>query len=152
MDERKIADFLAACANSPFAFEIHQVRINRHVAGEGIKLNGGAERQDGVGGGGGRGGFGGEEDYGYEEDYGDEGGRGGGGGGGRQADELDLKSTPVEVRTNYDVNVEFYGIVKIYNPVREKFLREAAGLEESEIDPDETASVRLPRNTVAIKE
>ena len=29
MDERKIDDFIAACANSPFAFEIWQVRVNR---------------------------------------------------------------------------------------------------------------------------
>ena len=150
MDERKISDFLAACANSPFAFEIHQVRINRHVAGEGIELNGGAVRQDG--GGGGRGGY--EEDYGggYEEDsYRDEGGRGGFGGAG-SVEELDLKSTPVEIRTNYDVNVEFYGIVKIYNPVRGKFLREAAGLEETEVDPDDAASVLPPRDQFAIKE
>ena len=150
MDERKIADFLAACANSPFAFEIHQVRINRHVAGEGIELNGGAERQDGLAGGG-RGGY--EEDFGggYEDEgYGDEGGGRGGFGGG--VEELDLVSTPVEVRTNYDVNVEFYGIVKIYNPVREKFLRKAAGLEETEVDPDDAASLRTPKNLVAIKE
>lgn len=148
MDERKIADFLAACANSPFAFEIHQVRINRHVAGEGIQLNGGAQRQGGPGGGGGRGGdFG--DDY---DEYADESGRGGGGGGGRNVDEIDLKSTPVEVRTNYDVNVEFYGIVKIYNPVREKFLREAAGLKETEIDPNDAASVLPHSNFVAVKE
>lgn len=67
-------------------------------------------------------------------------------------DEIDLKSTPVEVRTNYDVNVEFYGIVKIYNPVREKFLREAAGLEEVEVDPNDAASVLPPRDFVAVKE
>ena len=148
MDERKITEFLAACANSPFAFEIHQVRINRHVAGEGIELNGGAQRQGGLGGGGGgRGGdFG--DDY---DEYADESGRGGGGGG-RNVDEIDLKSTPVEVRTNYDVNVEFYGIVKIYNPVREKFLREAAGLEEVEVDPNDAASVLPPRDFVAVKE
>jgi hypothetical protein len=152
MDERKIADFLAACANSPFAFEIHQVRINRHVAGEGIQLNGGALRQDGGGLGGGRGGayeegFGGFEEGGFLE----EGGRGGFGGG-SAVDELDLKSTPVEIRTNYDVNVEFYGIVKIYNPVREKFLRQAAGLEETDVDPDDAASVVPLRYQVAIKE
>ena len=153
MDERKIADFLAACANSPFAFEIHQVRINRHVAGEGIELNGGAVRLDGAGGGGRGGGY--EDDFGGgydDEGYGDDGGRGGFGRGSSSVEELDLKSTPVEVRANYDVNVEFYGIVKIYNPVREKFLRKAAGLEETEIDPDDAASVQRPRDLVAIKE
>ena len=58
----------------------------------------------------------------------------GGGGGG------DLVSDPIEVRTNYDVNVEFYGIVKIYNPVREKFLREAAGLGDEDVDPNDAAN------------
>ena len=33
MDERKISDFMAACINSPFSFEIQQVRINRHAPG-----------------------------------------------------------------------------------------------------------------------
>lgn len=150
MDERKIADFLAACANSPFAFEIHQVRINRHVAGEGIELNGGAKRQDGAGGFG-RGGAG---DYGddYGDDYGEEFDGGGRGGAGGNVEEIALKSTPVEIRTNYDVEVEFYGIVKIYNPVREKFLREAAGLQESDIDPNDAASVLTSGDLVAIKE
>jgi hypothetical protein len=74
-------------------------------------------------------------------------------GGGGRFEEFDLKSTPVEVRTNYDVSVEFYGIVKIYNPVREKFLREAAGLDDgSEIDPNETASLLRPRDLLAAKE
>ncbi len=49
---------------------------------------------------------------------------GGLGGGGPK-----LSSSPIETRTSYDVNVEFYGIVKIYNPVRENLLRAAAGLE-----------------------
>ena len=39
-----------------------------------------------------------------------------------------LVSTNVETRLSYDVDVEFYGIVKIYNPVRENFLRKAVGL------------------------
>ncbi len=41
MDERKIPEFLAACANSPFSFEINQIRLNRHVPNEGIVFNGG---------------------------------------------------------------------------------------------------------------
>ena len=134
MDERKIAEFLAACANSPFAFEIHQVRLNRHNAGEGIAFNGGASAASG-----GRGGMG--------MDMGMDMGMGMGG----MRNELELKSTPVETRANYDVRVEFYGIVKIYNPVREKFLREAAGLEE-DIDPNDAAAVIRSSNLVAIKE
>ena len=150
MDERKIGDFLAACANSPFAFEIHQVRINRHIAGQGIELNGGAKRQGGAGG---RGMDMEMDMMGMDMERGGmemEMGMGMGMGG--SVEEVALKSTPVETRTNYDVNVEFYGIVKIYNPVREKFLRKAAGIEETEIDPDETASLFPQRNLFAIKE
>ena len=47
---------------------------------------------------------------------------------------------PVETRTNYDVNVEFFGIVKIYNPVREDELKRAAGLEEDTDSLDDSAS------------
>ncbi len=54
-----------------------------------------------------------------------------------------VASTDVEIRTNYDVHVEFYGIVKIYNPVREKFLRKAAGIED-ESDPNDVATDRVP--------
>ncbi|HMP79365.1 MAG TPA: hypothetical protein PKD54_07930, partial [Pirellulaceae bacterium] len=38
MDERRIADFIAACRNSPFAFEIELVRVNCDVKGEDIKV------------------------------------------------------------------------------------------------------------------
>ena len=52
---------------------------------------------------------------------------GGGGGGGPAAPGGKLVPTPVESRTDFMVSVEFYGVVKIYNPVRENFLRLAAG-------------------------
>ena len=51
---------------------------------------------------------------------------------------------PVEIRTNYDVDVEFYGIVKIYNPVREKFLRKAAGQNVDEPAPNDAANTGQP--------
>ena len=47
----------------------------------------------------------------------------------------------VETRTNYDVNVEFFGIIKIYNPVRADLIRKAAGIEEEQT-PDSAANVR----------
>jgi len=66
----------------------------------------------------------------------------GGVGGGFEGTGSSVKSTPVETRTNYDVDVEFYGIVKIYNPVRAGFLRKAAGVEDDEAgDPNDAASV-----------
>lgn len=129
MDERKIADFMAACANSPFAFEIQQVRINRHLeGGEFIEIAGGGGTGGGMGGGleggfgGGLGGLGGFE-----------GGMGGGAGGESTTANFD-KVEPVATRTNFDVRVEFFGIVKIYNPVREDLLRQAVGLP---VDGDE---------------
>ena len=120
MKETEIATFMAACANSPFAFEIQQVRWNKHQKGEPIELGGGQQR-----------GFFGRGSGGY-----------GTGRDGSINPALILESTPVEVRTNYDVNVEFYGIVKIYNPVRPKFLRDAIGLEDEEVDPNDAASIQ----------
>ena len=124
MDERKIADFMAACANSPFAFEIQQVRWNRHTpGGDEITLNGdggsagaSTEKRSGMGNNLGMDGF--------------------------NANAVDV--VPVETRTNYDVHVEFFGIVKIYNPVREEDLKRAAGLEE-DADPldDSSASTKI---------
>jgi hypothetical protein len=163
MDERKIPDFMTAAANSPFAFEINQIRLNRHISGEGIEFNGGgngagnaATVASGALAGAGAG-------SGMEKGYGapgsgmmDRPGMGGSGmarpgmGGpgmgipmgqnsfGEMGQEnLVLKPSPVETRTNYDVDVEFYGIIKIYNPVREKFLRTAAGQQVDE-QPAET--------------
>lgn len=122
MDERRIADFMAACANSPFAFEISQVRWNKHTpGGDEIAFDAGAGEDDRIGGMG----------------MGLDGAPGG------EA----LVAKPVEVRTNYDVNVEFYGIVKIYNPVRAKFLREAAGLGTDGVDPN--AAAAAPANSTA---
>jgi hypothetical protein len=124
MDERKIADFMAACANSPFAFEIQQVRWNRHTpGGDEITLNGD----------GGSAGASTEKRSGMGNDLGMD---------GFNANPVDV--VPVETRTNYDVYVEFFGIVKIYNPVREEDLKRAAGLEE-DADPldDSSASTKI---------
>ncbi len=120
MDERKIADFMAACANSPFAFEIQQVRWNRHTpGGDEITLGGSSgtsgadtEKRSGMG-----------QNLGMD---------------GFNSNPVDV--VPVETRTNYDVNVEFFGIVKIYNPVREDELKRAAGLEEDTDSLDDSAS------------
>jgi hypothetical protein len=126
MDERKIADFMAACANSPFAFEIQQVRWNRHTpGGDEITLGGSsgaagaaADKRSGMG-----------QNLGLD---------------GFDANPIGV--VPVETRTNYDVNVEFFGIVKIYNPVREDELKRAAGLEEDTDLLDDSASNAKSRN------
>ena len=125
MDERVIPDFMAACANSEFAFEIQQVRWNKHTPGGGdIDIAAIA-----AGGGGARAGMGNSAMAG--------GGMFGGGGPG-SSDQAD----GVETRVNFDVNVEFYGIVKIYNPVQEDLLRRAAGLEVKQ--PGATANATAP--------
>lgn len=102
MDERKIAKFLAACANSPFRFEVRQVRINRHIPGQTIAADGKT-----MGG-----------DTGQQDES-------GAASGGRRMAAGNKDNKEVATRTNYDVKVEFYGIVKIYNPVNRKLLDSA---------------------------
>jgi len=116
MDERRVNDFLAAAANSPFAFEIRQVRINKHVPGEGVDrkpqgapTNNKKDKERGsIGLGGGAGGGGNAAD----------GPPSGGGGAGSDADDAFYS----ERRANFDIKVEFIGIVKIYNPVNESLI------------------------------
>ena len=113
MKETKISEFIAECAKSPFTFEIHQVRINKHVPGEGIQLSGEITKKNkngrpgdnlSIGGLGGKGGAGMER----------EGGRGSGDDGGDG-----VVVGEVDTRNSVDVKVEFYGVVKIYNKVDE---------------------------------
>ncbi len=107
MDERKINDFIAAASNSPFTFEIRQVRINRHVANAGVTRK--SDRRGGGGSNEGPSRATGGGTMGTDE------GPGGGGGSGDDAGEKDPPFLP-EQRKNFDVRVEFNGIVKIYNP------------------------------------
>ena len=128
IDERKINEFIAICANSEFVFEVNQLRVNRHLQFPGeIEFNGGAEASSS---GGGR-----YEEDSYEEEY------VGGGAGEVEGPREDLLPTPVESRTNFMVSVEFYGVVKIYNPVRENFLRLAAGQDVVDLTADLTEEV-----------
>ena len=115
MDERKINQFIAVCANSEFVFEINQLRVNRHTPNEKIVFNGGGS------------GAGDPSKLGGMGAGGSLGAAGGGLGGGSAGASSGLKPTSVESRTDFIVSVEFYGVVKIYNPVRENFLRLAAG-------------------------
>ncbi len=98
MDERKIPNFLAACANSPFRFEVRQIRINRHVPGEQPSLDGNTFQSVG----------------GNEAGETTTGGRG-------SVNEYEVL---VANRTNYIVKVEFYGFVKVYNPVNRKLFEQ----------------------------
>ena len=140
MDERKINEFLAFCANSPFSFEVQQIRINMHDPKTILAFKGGVQQRksgsmDGMGGGM-------MDDMGGGMMDGMGGGMMGGmmsGMGGRFGeDKLEkLKSTPVETRLSYDVRVEFHGIVRIYNPVRKNYLLRAVGLPPENPSPGE---------------
>ncbi len=129
MNEKQIGEFLSACAESPLAFEVRQVRINRHTAGDGEFIIG-ETSSSGSGGkgasssstnleaptsGGGAGSAGAAVGGEFDREGGDS-KAGGSSGGGR------VVVGSVESRTNYNVKVEFYGIIKIYNPVRYKLL------------------------------
>ena len=150
MDERKINTFLALCANSPFEFEILQLRINRLDEMNPILPRGGktesksAADVDGMAGM--MGGM--EEMMGGMDSM-----MGAGMEGafmGMEAQKLKaLEPTEVETRLSYDVDVEFYGVVKIYNPVRETYLRKAVGLPVDE-EGEDTTDPTL--DSVAIRE
>jgi len=137
MNEKNIGEFLAACANSELVFEVRQVRINRHTPGDGsLSASGGGAGMNRPSDGSGSSemdrpedGSGGESGAGASTggDFEPAGGAGAGvdgddGSGGRGAD---LSSSSVDTRTNYDVNVEFYGVIKIYNKVNYKMLHAA---------------------------
>jgi len=153
MDERRINSFLAFCANSPFEFEVLQLRINRAELVVPIEARGGktenkaAADVDGMAGM--RCGGMGDMMRGMSEMMG--GPSGMGGMMGMEAQKLKaLEPTEVETRLSYDVDVEFYGVVKIYNPVRENYLRQAVGLPVDEEDSDEESNrLRLASRSVA---
>ena len=139
IDERKINEFIAICANSEFVFEVNQLRVNRHLSYPGeIVFNGGVDQtDDGMGNG-----F--RDLLGADDDLDDGMGGIGGGIGNSMEPGKELVPTPVESRTDFMVSVEFYGVVKIYNPVRENFLRLAAGQDVVDETADLTEEVAEP--------
>ncbi len=96
---------------SGFNFEVQQVRVNRAGSYEEIALVGNNKSQAGSGG--------------RNEDNRPAAAAGGGAaglegdGGPAQGSDVDNKTPAanIELRKNFDVDVEFYGFVKIYNPV-----------------------------------
>lgn len=122
MDDQKIDDFIAACSNSPFAFEIWQVRVERPL--DEIVMAGG-----------------GDQEKSEKRKDGQERGEvasmsAGGGNDGGDASEDSRESVPVHLRKTYDVNVEFYGIVKIYNPVDEELILGTKGKTANTVNPN----------------
>ena len=140
MDTRRIPKLLAACANAPLTFEVHQLRLNPGVAGaEGAgPLGGGYEAVGGYGGAaGGYGGYGaaGGDSVGYDPapgaggGYGGYGGYGGSGGdgyggyggygaaGGYGGGYDDGYGEEAGMTESFDKVVELFGLIYIYNPV-----------------------------------
>ena len=144
MDERKINAFLSQCANSPFEFEVMQLRVNRPMTQTGIDFNGGKEENKAA--------------TTIEGGMGNMEGMMGGmmdmdmmGPSGFQIQKLKaLEPSEIETRLSYDVDVEFYGVVKLYNPVRGDYLRKAVGLPVEGSDQEEDSDGELP--SVAIRE
>lgn len=129
MDQRKVHRLISECGNADLMVEVRQVRINRQSSGSasGGGFGGGMDEgySDGMGGpgggmgapggmgmdmgmGGGFGGFGGGMGGGYDEGGGGSGYPGGGMGGG---------GTTTSSKSPYDLPVEIYGMVYLYNPV-----------------------------------
>ncbi len=115
MDERYVGKFIDECNKSPFTFEINQIRYNKHKPNDGIELQGvGTGFKEDAGGGNKKDG----------SDLGSstgslEGGMGEDESGGDEDDDLGALASP-ETRTSYDVNVEFFGVIKLYNPIKSK--------------------------------
>lgn len=146
MDERKINSFLAHCANSPFEFEVLQLRLNRAEIVVPIEVRGGKSENKLAADVDGRGsGIMSSMSGMMRGDIGSRGGMPG-----MSTQKLDaLVPTEVETRLSYDVDVEFYGVVKIYNPVRENYLRKAVGLP---VEGEENQSDEAALESVAIRE
>ena len=110
MDERRINEFMAAAANSPFAFEIRQVRINKHEPGggverkvKGVTSGGDKDKKGGIG-------LGDLPGKGNQVDGNDKGNS-------RGDNAADDGPYLAERRSNFDIKIEFIGSVRIYNPV-----------------------------------
>ncbi len=107
MDQRKINDLLTECGNAKMVLEIRQVRVSTDAApgpgggGAGAASGPGSGRPSLGGGGGAGAGVEGPEDP----------GSGGAPGGGGSAD------TGVGSSNSFDLPVEVYGIIYLYNPV-----------------------------------
>lgn len=145
MDQRRIHRLVTECGNSTLMVEVRQVRVNRRSSSAGGGMGGAGyggssdESGGGFGGGGfGGGGFGGGG-FGGGGFGGDGFGGGGFGGAGMEGSDEEYGGmgggsiASTSVKSNYDLPVELYGVIYIYNPVAEKKL----GIELKEADPND---------------
>lgn len=156
IDQRKLGKFLTACGNAPLTIEVRQVRVftRQEIPGAAGSTEGGGSFEGGGGGfgeapgGGGSGssagaaaaasfaalfsgaGGGGGGSFGASEGFGEP---SGGGNATNMPGALDPKFP-------FDVNVEIYGIVYIYNPVNEKWF----AIPEDATEQEDTNEVTDP--------
>jgi len=138
IDGRKIPKFLSACANAELTVEVRQIRVNRPpglgATAGGTGMGGPTSSAGGgnafeFGGSGSSGGSGGGN-FGAADPY-----AGGGSGEGAGIGTAGVKAS----RFPFDVDLEIYGIVYIYNPVAKKQLEiEVAPSEGETTSPAET--------------
>ncbi len=154
IDQRGLHRFIAACGNSNLVVEVRQVRVNKTGSGgtdgggmgaggmggmgRGMSPAGGMGGFGGLGGGGGLSGLGG----GFGDGDGDEGGGmyGGGGGGGGGGGSAFSDVSP------YDLPVEIYGMVYIYNPISPR-LQEATSQVTADTDLEATSPAATSDDT-----
>jgi hypothetical protein len=136
MDQRRIHRLITECGNSTLMVEVRQVRVNRKssaVAGGGGGGGMGMMGGGGMGMMGGGGGFGGGDGGGFGGGFGG-GGEDGGMGGmmGMSGGGMGGAATAAATKSSYDLPVELYGIIYIYNPVA----TEKLGIELMEAEPN----------------
>ncbi|WP_158265450.1 hypothetical protein [Blastopirellula marina] len=132
MDQREIDKLLVECGNADLMVEVRQVRVNA------MDTNTGGGSYGGMGGGGE---YGGMESGGMENEFG-----GGMGGGMMMGGESGGNARNTEQTEKiFDVPVEIYGIIYIYNPVNKALLWPEGSQEPVEEEPAaESASLMPP--------
>ena len=136
IDQRKIDRLLAACGNSPLMVEVRQVRINPAAAGGGASSSSSSFGGGGFGGFGGGGGGGGDDGDTADDDAADDTGDDSSGGGSAPA----ANPSGRNKNNQFDLVIEIYGIVYIYNPVDDSKFDASATAEAGEAEEiDDTA-------------
>lgn len=127
IDQRRLNELLAACGNSWLTVEVRQVRLNPQADAAPVPTTSSSAATSGGGFGGGSFNFGipAQEDSEFSE-------------GGSFNSSVQREETTKDKNTQFDVKVELYGVVYIYNPVDTKKF----GV-PSEATPEDEAAVPL---------
>jgi hypothetical protein len=134
---------------SGFNFEVMQVRVNRSDEYGDFGDTASSGQPDGGGGGNSKGPGGGKQGGIGAMDFDEDAGSRGNVPGSELGEDTAVPREIIELRKNFDVDVEFYGIVKIYNPVDAKrFKGESADVanENSGANPGDSQTSQLGGN------